>query len=123
MSVDPDPTSAVAPPQQVDAIDGFALQTQAAPPVPPLATKAKPGSAAATPKPKGRPAADEATQVISYRHLDKRKNNPEVGMVTPATDPEAGKTRWAYDPHLDPALAFVDDRGIESLKVMNLEVR
>jgi hypothetical protein len=27
-------------------------------------------------------------------------------MVTPATDPEAGKTRWAYDPHLDPALQF-----------------
>ena len=27
-------------------------------------------------------------------------------MVTPATDPEAGKTRWAYDPHLDPTLQF-----------------
>jgi adenine-specific DNA-methyltransferase len=39
-------------------------------------------------------------QVLSYRHTDKRKNNPEVGMVTPESDPDEGKTRWAYDPHL-----------------------
>ena len=37
-------------------------------------------------------------------------------MVTPATDPEAGKTRWAYDPHLDPALQFDPARAnIEKL--------
>lgn len=53
---------------------------------------------------------DTAT-IISYRHADKRKNNPEVGMVTPETDPEAGKTRWAYDPHLDPALQFDPSRA------------
>ena len=47
-----------------------------------------------------------APQVLSYRHLDKRVNNPEVGMVTPDTDPDEGKTTWAYDPHLDPALQF-----------------
>jgi len=100
----------------VDAIDGFALQTQEAPPAAASAPKPSATSVAAAPKAKGRPAADEATQVISYRHLDKRKNNPEVGMVTPATDPEAGKTRWAYDPHLDPALAFDPQRaGIEAL--------
>lgn len=61
-------------------------------------------------------AANEETQVLSYRHQDKRKNNPEVGMVTPATDPDAGKTRWAYDPHIDPALNFDSQRGqIEQL--------
>lgn len=55
-------------------------------------------------------------QIIAYRHPDKRANNPEVGIVTPDTDPEAGKTRWAYDPHLDPALAFDSQRGrIEAL--------
>lgn len=43
-------------------------------------------------------------EILSYRHPDKRANNPEVGMVTPATDPDAGKTKWAYDPHLDPTL-------------------
>src|SRR5690606_587995 len=47
---------------------------------------------------------------------DKRKNNPEVVMVTPATDPDAGKTKWAYDPHLDPALNFDPQRArIEQL--------
>lgn len=58
---------------------------------------------------------DEA-QILSYRHSDKRVNNPEVGMVTPRTDPDAGKTRWAYDPHLDPALQFDPQRSrIEKL--------
>ncbi|WP_295452450.1 site-specific DNA-methyltransferase [uncultured Thiodictyon sp.] len=99
-----------------DGADGFALQTQEVPAAAALPNKTKPSSAAATPKPKGRPAADEATQVIAYRHLDKRKNNPEVGMVTPATDPDADKTSWAYDPHLDPALTFDPQRAhIETL--------
>ena len=58
-------------------------------------------------KPKAKSAgADNAAQIISYRHKDKRVNNPEVGMVTPATDPDEGKNRWAYDPHIDPALQF-----------------
>ena len=61
-------------------------------------------------------AADQAAQIIAYRHTDKRKNNPEVGMVTPATDPDGDKTRWAYDPHLDPALQFDSQRAaIETL--------
>ncbi len=55
-------------------------------------------------------------QIVSYRHADKRKNNPEVGIVTPATDPEKGKTRWVYDPHIDPSLQFDPSRaGIEKL--------
>lgn len=55
-------------------------------------------------------------QILSYRHADKRKNNPEVGMVTPATDPDDGKTRWKYDPHIDPALQFDPSRAaIEKL--------
>ena len=55
--------------------------------------------------------AGEENQVLSYRHLDKRKNNPEVGMVTPATDPDVGKNKWAFDPHLDPALNFDPQRA------------
>ncbi|MBA3403854.1 MAG: site-specific DNA-methyltransferase [Gemmatimonadaceae bacterium] len=52
-------------------------------------------------------ATDTAdTPVVSYRHGDRRRNNPEVGMVDPETDPTQPKTRWAYDPHLDPALQF-----------------
>ena len=101
-----------------DAADGFALQVQAGPErrtAPPKPKRAAPSS-----KPrvaaKARGRADEAPQIASYRHADKRKNNPEVGMVTPATDPEAGKTRWAFDPHLDPALQFDPQRSrIEAL--------
>ncbi|MGB7932594.1 MAG: site-specific DNA-methyltransferase, partial [Gammaproteobacteria bacterium] len=44
--------------------------------------------------------------IISYRHTDKRRNNPEVGMVNESTDPADGKDRWCYDPHIDPALQF-----------------
>ncbi len=63
-------------------------------------------------KPKAKSAgADNAAQIISYRHKDKRVNNPEVGMVTPATDPDEGKNRWAYDPHIDPALQFDPSRA------------
>lgn len=53
-----------------------------------------------------RGSKDEEAQVVSYRHKDRRKNNPEVGMVDPDTDPVQPKTRWAYDPHIDPALQF-----------------
>lgn len=98
-----------------DSADGFSLQTQAAPQA--GASQARPATTArkaASPATRGK-AGDEA-QITSYRHSDKRVNNPEVGMVTPATDPEEGKTRWAYDPHLDPALNFDPQRAaIESL--------
>ncbi len=79
-------------------------------PAPTPAKASKPATLKAT-QPATKRATDEAPQIISYRHQDKRKNNPEVGMVTPATDPDAGKTRWAFDPHLDPALQFDSQRG------------
>lgn len=53
-----------------------------------------------------RTAGKSEAQVLSYRHGDRRKNNPEVGMVDPDTDPAQPKTTWAYDPHVDPALQF-----------------
>lgn len=56
-------------------------------------------------------------QIVSYRHDDqKRKNIPEVGLVSVAADPESKPTTWAYDPHLDPALQFDSARAhIENL--------
>ena len=86
--------------------DDFELQTGEAPDDEP-ADKAKPAA-----KPKGkataapRAAADEPAQVISYRHADRRKNNPEVGLVSEASDPQQPKKAWAYSPHLDPVLNF-----------------
>lgn len=49
-------------------------------------------------------------EVLSYRHADRRKNNPEVGMVSPDTDPDQPKTTYSYDPHIDPALQFDSKR-------------
>jgi len=64
----------------------------------------------------GKPAAAEA-DILSYRHPDRRKNNPEVGMVTPATDPDEGKTRWQHDPHLDPSLSWTGKTERTSFEV------
>ncbi|GKT01584.1 site-specific DNA-methyltransferase [Acidovorax sp. SUPP3434] len=67
-------------------------------------TKAAPSKARARPTP-SQPDTGDA-QVLAYRHPDRRKNNPEVGLVNTESDPEQPKTRWAYDPHLDPTLQF-----------------
>lgn len=40
----------------------------------------------------------EDPQVISYRHADRRRNNPEVGMVDPDSDPDGAKRRYALRP-------------------------
>ena len=67
-------------------------------------------------KGKAKKSAGDGAQVLSYRHLDKRVNNPEVGMVHPENDPDQPKTKWAYDPHIDPALQFDSSRSrIEKL--------
>lgn len=92
----------------------FELNAPAAPPSPdPLATPAAAPAKrtpAAKPKTPASPDAGEP-QVLAYRHPDRRKNNPEVGLVNEHTDPEQPKTRWAYDPHLDPALQFDSARA------------
>ena len=55
-------------------------------------------------------------KVTNYAHDDRRVMNPEVGLVKPDNDPEGGKTKWAYDPHLDPVLQFDVGRAqIETL--------
>lgn len=56
-------------------------------------------------------AKTENAKVLPYRHDEKRKNNPEVGMVKPENDPDEGKTVYRYDPHLDPVLNFDSQRG------------
>jgi adenine-specific DNA-methyltransferase len=45
--------------------------------------------------------------IEQYDHRGKeRVNNPPVGLVTPETDKETGKKKYAYDPHLDPQLVW-----------------
>ncbi|MBB1062087.1 site-specific DNA-methyltransferase [Marilutibacter spongiae] len=50
--------------------------------------------------------SEDGNKVIAYQHDQKRRNNPDVGVVTPETDPDQPKTTWAWDPHIDPALQF-----------------
>lgn len=60
--------------------------------------------------------ANSDPNILSYRHSDRRKNNPEVGMVKPENDPARPKSVWHYDPHLDPVLQFDPARAkIEKL--------
>ena len=59
---------------------------------------------------------NQSSEVLSYRHGDKRTNNPHVGMVDTHSDGVEGKTVWQYDPHIDPALQFDSQRSsIENL--------
>ena len=55
-----------------------------------------------TPSGKGR-----KRKIESYSHGDaERANNPPVGLVTPETDQDRGKKRYAFDPHIDPQLQW-----------------
>ena len=57
--------------------------------------------------------------VESYQHTDKeRANNPQVGLVTPRSDPDRGeKRRYEYDPHLDPQLQWAGKAEHTSFEV------
>ncbi|WP_411833166.1 site-specific DNA-methyltransferase [Pseudoxanthomonas mexicana] len=79
------------------------LEAQA---VPEEAKAPKVRQAKAGKKATGRRGEDASASIIAYQHADKRRNNPDVGVVTPETDPDQPKTTWAYDPHIDPALQF-----------------
>ncbi len=62
-------------------------------------------------KPTGKKAVKKKAAkkpIESYDHKDKdRANNPPVGLVTPDTDPDAGRKKtYQYDPHLDPQLVW-----------------
>lgn len=58
----------------------------------------------------------ESSEVLSYRYDDKRKNNPQVGMVDTHSDGVEEQKTWKYDPHIDPALDFDSSRSqVESL--------
>jgi adenine-specific DNA-methyltransferase len=103
-------------PQDLADGDDFELQMQVAPPQA-SSSRAAPVAMGKLPaKRAGGSAAAGAPEVLSYRHADKRKNNPQVGLVNEASDPPKPKTTWAYDPHLDPVLQFdIGRAGVEQL--------
>ena len=57
-------------------------------------------------------------EITSYRHRgEERVNNPPVGLVTGATDPDSGKRTYEYDPHLDPQLVWAGKAEHTSFEV------
>lgn len=61
--------------------------------------------------------------IESYQHADKeRLNNPPVGLVTPETDPDAGRQTYAYDPHLDPQLQWAGKAEHTSFEVPTISL-
>jgi adenine-specific DNA-methyltransferase len=109
------------PPDSANAVErpDFTLKSEEVTPDMLLAAASQAAAKARKPaKTKAAPQAPATgdAQVLAYRHADRRKNNPEVGLVNEASDPEQAKTPWAYDPHLDPALQFDSARaGAEKL--------
>ncbi len=56
--------------------------------------------------------------IEQYEHKDKeRLNNPPVGLVTPETDKDRDKKKYAYDPHLDPQLQWAGKAEHTSFEV------
>ena len=56
--------------------------------------------------------------VDQYIHdYEKRPYNPPVGLVIPETDKEMPRTRYEYDPHLDPQLQWAGKKEHTSFEV------
>jgi adenine-specific DNA-methyltransferase len=100
------------PQQETMLDDEFSLELQEASP-----SRAMPGKESSGKRtPDQRKEKNQSSEVLSYRHDDKRTNNPHVGMVDTHSDGLEGKTAWQYDPHIDPALNFDSSRStIETL--------
>ncbi|OQX06020.1 MAG: hypothetical protein BWK73_32055 [Thiothrix lacustris] len=113
------PANKTADTPPVESLD---LTAQVVPPVLPKQQALKLAGKTAA-KPAAKPAASDETPIISYRHGETRKNNPEVGMVNDANDPAQPKTEWAYNPHLAPELQFDSSRAaVEQLIVRRWRV-
>lgn len=61
--------------------------------------------------------------IEQYKHKDKtRLNNPQVGMVSEANDPNGNKKRYSYDPHLDPTLVWTGKKEQSELDVDTVSI-
>lgn len=95
------------PQQETMLDDEFSLELQQVSQGATIAKKTSSGKVA----PDRTNAKNQAAEVLSYRHGDKRTNNPHVGMVDTHSDGVEGKAVWQYDPHIDPALQFDSHRS------------
>lgn len=61
--------------------------------------------------------------IEQYKHKDKtRLNNPQVGMVSGANDPDGSKKRYSYDPHLDPTLVWTGKKEQSDIDVDTVSI-
>lgn len=89
-----------------------------------MANKKKTVKAAAagagTVEPQGKSAKRKIEQ---YDHKkQKRLNNPPVGLVTPETDKEEPRKKYAYDPHLDPQLVWAGKQERTSFEIPSVSL-
>ncbi|MGH9860377.1 MAG: site-specific DNA-methyltransferase, partial [Candidatus Acidiferrales bacterium] len=65
------------------------------------------------------PSTGRKRPIEPYEHTDKQRvNNPEVGLVTPQTDPLAPTRKtYEYDPHLDPQLVWAGKKEHTAFEV------
>ena len=58
-------------------------------------------------------------KIEQYEHTDKKRSNiPQVGLVTPESDPDTGeKKKYEYDAHLDPQLQWAGKSEHTSFEV------
>ena len=56
--------------------------------------------------------------IENYAHAGtERANNPPVGLVTPATDPDSERMGYAHDPHIDPQISWAGKAEHTSFEV------
>ncbi|TXG75864.1 site-specific DNA-methyltransferase [Candidatus Dojkabacteria bacterium] len=61
--------------------------------------------------------------IEQYKHKDKtRLNNPQVGMVSHANDPDSAIKRYSYDPHLDPTLVWTGKKEQSELNIDTVSI-
>lgn len=70
-----------------------------------------------------RPKKHTLKTVGSYKHdAEKRPNTPPVGLVSTATDPIEGKTKFEHDPHIDPYLSWAGKKEGMTFEVPNISL-
>ncbi len=69
------------------------------------------------------PSKTAKRDIENYAHKGKKRvNNQPVGLVTPATDQDAGKKTYPYDPHLDPTLVWASKAERTSFEILTVSL-
>ena len=64
----------------------------------------------------------ESKTLKNYKHTGKRKNIPEVGLVTSSTDKVIDKKKYKFDPFLNPNLEWAGKVEKDHLEIDNVSL-